>query len=59
MKENDPTVDILKFSLHELTRNWTAEQITQFSKYCFDKVVTERFERYARYPQLNIQIITQ
>lgn len=51
-----PHVETIQYGITELTKEWTPEERMSFSKFCFDNVAKDRFNKYKKYPQLNIQI---
>lgn len=51
--------ELLSFAVKHLTQDWTEEERSHFSKFCFNEVANNRYERIGRFPVMNISIRRQ
>lgn len=51
--------ELLSYAVKQLTKDWTEEEKTEFSKQCFNDVAVDRFTRKGKFPVMDITIRRQ
>lgn len=58
-QDMSPQREILAYAVRELTKEWSQEEQSAFSKHCFDVVCTERYVRLKEAPKMNLTVTRQ